>query len=390
MFNSIRKFFDAAPEGTPSIASLMASQGRVNTGPIQAQPDNDREPPKEAAAPSEAPKSAETATSKSKEEPASQAPAAAVSQQSSDEPQKEVSLEEVLKKHQPDAVLKALGYGEKSVGFLANRKEINEKMIDFFEHWEAKNGDVTEYLRDMTTDYTKMSPEEVMKRQLQAEYPNLSEKHIEALYKAQVHDAYKLDSSLYSEEEYEQGRLLLEAVASKHREKFIQEQQQRMLDKPVAPPSKEQIIASLHEEMQAERKAGVDEFMKAYSEAEEIKNIIANKKFVIGEGEDAFNYSLENPEEILKGIYDSETWVSRVAPDQKPNWQLQALFNVIASDPQFLKKLGDHYKTIGGKSALAPIENASVPTTAAPAASDPAPKSPAAAMAKGGKMVSGG
>lgn len=391
MFNSIIRFFDAAPD-TPSIASLMATQGRLTTGSTQAehQPDINREPPKEAAASSEPPKSAETATSKGKEEPATQAPAAAVSQPPTVEPQKEVALEEVLKKHQPDAILKALGYGDKSVGFLAKRKEINEKMIDFFEHWEAKNGDVTEYLRDMTTDYTKMSPEEVMKRQLQAEYPGLTAKHIDALYKAQVHDAYKLDSSLYSEEEHEQGRLLLEAVASKHREKFIQEQQQRMLDKPTPQPSREEIAQEIFQLQESERQVNSETYTKAAQEAEIVKDILANKKLVIGEGEDAFTYTMDAPEEVLKGIWDQETYMKRVSNGESPNWNLQVLFHVMATDPQFFKKLGDHYKTVGGKAAIAPIENASMPSTATPASSEQAPKSPAAAMAKQGRLVSGG
>lgn len=391
MFNSIIRFFDAAPD-TPSIASLMATQGRLTTGSTQAehQPDINREPPKEAAASSEPPKSAETATSKGKEEPATQAPAAAVSQPPTVEPQKEVALEEVLKKHQPDAILKALGYGDKSVGFLAKRKEINEKMIDFFEHWEAKNGDVTEYLRDMTTDYTKMSPEEVMKRQLQAEYPGLTAKHIDALYKAQVHDAYKLDSSLYSEEEHEQGRLLLEAVASKHREKFIQEQQQRMLDKPTPQPSREEIAQEIFQLQESERQVNSETYTKAAQEAEIVKDILANKKLVIGEGEDAFTYTMDAPEEVLKGIWDQETYMKRVSNGESPNWNLQVLFHVMATDPQFFKKLGDHYKTVGGKAAIAPIENASMPSTATPTSSEQAPKSPAAAMAKQGRLVSGG
>jgi hypothetical protein len=51
-----------------------------------------------------------------------------------------------------------------------------------------------------------------------------------------------------------------------------------------------------------------------------------------------------------------------------------------------LIELAKHYKAIGGKKAVEPIENASVPNGAKPAMSEAAPSSPAAAMAKFGKL----
>ena len=124
----------------------------------------------------------------------------------------DLNWQEVLRNQQPDTVLKELGFDDKMVSFLKDTKELDPKMINFFHHWKV-NGNINEYLKELNTDYENMTSEEVMRHQLRREYPKASEKALNALYKKEIVEAYKLDPDNYTEEEVEMGKLLLEAKA---------------------------------------------------------------------------------------------------------------------------------------------------------------------------------
>jgi len=92
-----------------------------------------------------------------------------------------ISWQEVLKQQQPDTVLKELlGVDDTKLGFIKELQELDPKMVAFLNTWKS-NGDVTAYLREMTTDYSKMSSEDMMRCQLTHQYPEASEQAIEAL-----------------------------------------------------------------------------------------------------------------------------------------------------------------------------------------------------------------
>lgn len=191
---NIRKFFEAdAPVqtgGFASIAEAMARQGVKNeTENVVATPINIPEKKEEPKA--EEPTVAATAdVSSGGEQVIPDTPSQPkVEEQIPQEPQKvaaeqvkQPTLQEVLKSQQPDAVLKALGLSDKEIGLLNELKGFDkvDYFANFVREWKA-NGNVNGYLKELTTDYGKMSAEDLMRHQLQAEYPKATPQQLEAL-----------------------------------------------------------------------------------------------------------------------------------------------------------------------------------------------------------------
>lgn len=398
---SIIKFFDTgapdsgAASAAPSIASLMAKSGIVNSSdtPV-ATPISIPEKKEETAqtAPAIVPaESAKTEAPAATVTPESPKPAEAVIPQK-EETAKIPSWQEVLKSQQPDTILKELGFDDKTVGFLKGKKGIDEKLLNFYSHWESNNGDVTKYLKELTTDYSKMPAEEVMRHQLREEYPKATEKQIDALFKKQVLDAYKIDPNLYTEEEVAEGRLLIEAIADKHRDKLVADQQNFLLPKP-----SEKTAEPDHQELA--RQQEVQEYQKYMQEHSYTKSLFTNNKITLGEGEEAFNFPV-NPLEISEILFDSNKWaesffVTNEMPDGSkkylPDVEKQYLVAaIIKHGKSFLDEYAKHSRALGAKAAIDPLENLTPPTGGQPAKAEGAPTSAAAAMAKGGRIVSGG
>lgn len=402
---SIIKFFDTnAPDtGTasaaPSVASLMATKGVINSSdtPV-ATPIDITEKKEETAKPAPASVPAESAKI--------EAPAATATPESPKPkeetnipaPQKEEgtkapSWQEVLKSQQPDTILKELGFDEKTVGFLKGRKGLDEKMIGFFDHWEKNNGDVTKYLRELTTDYSKMPAEEVMRHQLREEYPKATEKQLDALFKKQVLDGYKIDPNLYTEGEIEEGRLLLDAVADKYRDKLAENQQNFLFPKPVEKSADE---PDLQEQARQQEMQEYESYMTQHSYT---KNLFANNKIVIGEGEEAFSFPVK-ASELSEMLFDSAKWAENFftiteMPDGSKKYIADVEKQFITSaflkyGKSFLDEYAKHYRALGAKGFIDPLENAAPPIGGQPAKADAAVTNPAAAMAKGGRIVSGG
>lgn len=404
----IRKFFDPATEGEQggsgaqeqggSIASLMAKYGtQTSTGEPLSTPIVINQEPKVTPEPAQEPAPAETAT---QPPPAETANDETPTQQPAVEPTPEPtpqavaaevkppSLQEVLKQHQPDAVLKELGYDDKVVG-LAKKLAENPKMTALFNHWES-NGDVGAYLKALQTDYSKMPAEEVMRHQLKQDYPKASEAAINALYKEEIVERYKLDPDKYSEEEIENGRLLLDAKADRYRDSLIENQQTFLLPKPPEPKAVEP--DNRNQAVQQE----VEVYKSKVAGDPYTRDIIANKGISFGEGEDKFFYPLADPGEIIDTVYDSDKWTHALfdvsgQDDKKiltPNVKNQVLIGLVAKHGEaFLTAYAKHYKSIGGKAAIVPIDNASQPNQNAASQSTPGYTTPAAAMAREGRLT---
>lgn len=220
-----------------SIAELMATQGvKSQGGDMVATPININRQAEEVKP--QATEQAQETTTATVEETQSQ-----VQEQVEEQPkvvetaketvveqQPQLSWQEVLKQQQPEQVLSELGY-DKSTIELTKEIANNEKMLAFYKHWK-ENGNVKDYLKEIETDYSKMPAEEVMRHQLRQEYPNATERQLEILYKKEVVDKYQLDVNQYTEDEVEEGRLLLEAKADKFRNDLITNQSKFLLPEP--------------------------------------------------------------------------------------------------------------------------------------------------------------
>ena len=393
-----RKFYEAdapvATGGGVNIAALMATQGVMNNtdNPV-AKPIEITEKKEEPTATETAP--AATATTDTKVETAnSETPspttevAPVQEPQKAAEPVKQPTWQEVLKSQQPDSVLKELGFDEDKLKFVKEVKELDPKMVAFLQTWQ-NGGDVTAYLREMTTDYKSMPAEEVMRHQLRQEYPTASDAQLEALYKREVVKAYNLDST--DDDEVSEGKLLLDAKADRYRADFIKNQDSKLLPKPQEKSLEPDPAIAAREQM-------IENVTKQFNEDSYTKNVLATNQISIGEGEEKFNFPVDSKALIdlaINGDTTGELMFNKVESNGQVNYLPKSDHQILVATVQkygmsFINELIKHSKSLGGKSAIEPIENAKIISADNSSKAEGAPKTAAEAMAKGGTLNSGG
>lgn len=401
----IRKFFDAAiaepatQVSTNNIAALMAKQGVKNEGegmvaqPIILSPEKKEEPQKVT----ETPPVETTNVASNPEKVASEPPKPTiepvkVEAAKEPEPTKAPSWQEVLRQQQPDTVLKELlGLSDKEVGILNEVKGFDK--VDYFTNFLKawKEGKGNDYLREWTTDYSKMSAEEVMRHQLRQEYPKATPTQLDILYRNKVVNAYNLNSE--DETEQTEGKLLLEAEADKYRDSFIKNQQGYLMPSPpppqVAEPDNSEQLRQ--KELEAYKSSILD---NPYS-----KEVFTNNKISIGEGDEKFSYNV-NAKDIQDILFDTDKWAENFfLIENKPDGTKQYVPDVekqifvatyLKYGKSFLDEYAKHLMSLGGEKALKPIKNASEPDKNTPSPADAAPSSVAEAMARSGRVNYGG
>jgi len=394
----IKKFYDAdvadagggeaaVAEPVMTAAQAMAQHGKKsdeNSGdvaPIEI-------PEKKEEAKKEEPVTAATATSEvPKEEAKAETPKAEVQAEEAKkeetqpivaEAPKVPTLEEVLKTNQPDTVLKALGFDDEKVALVQELKDVDPKVVGIIQAW--KSGQLGEYVKELSNDYSKMEAEEVMRHQLRVEYPKANQRQLDILYKKEVVDAYNLDSDY--PDEVEEGKLLLGAKADKYRDSFISNQDKYLMPKP--PEPKAEVVPDNSAELKA--KENVEKYVKEIENDPYTKDIIANKKITLGEGEEKFSYPVDYSS-LIGNLTDGEKWVSVMYDKDTgaPRISHQLLIAAVAEyGMEFLDAYAKHFKGLGAKEVVEPIDNASPADKSTPAKSDPLPTSAAQAMAKSG------
>lgn len=198
-------------------------------------------------------------------------------------------------------------------------------VVEFYE----KTGDITPYLQAKSVDFTKMSDEEIMRRDLREQYSELSDKAFDKLFKQEVLDKYKLDADEWGEDEAELGRELLKVQASKSREKYLEWQKNFQAPEP------------------AQVEDNTQELLKQFEESvrnhEVTRHVLDAKKISIKSGEDEFHYELPNADSLVdmtvdndkffsqfaqaEGQLDYNKWYKTVAYSQNPEMFEKALIN---------------------------------------------------------------
>lgn len=389
---TIRKFFDTAAVDTGggvNVANLMATHGKMNAEevPVVTLGNSDTEQKQTQTEGSGTPVATtndqqtnveakpETQT-QTTEQVVTQAPEKAVTET------KAPSLQEVLRQHQPDSVLKELGFDDSMVGFVKDLKELDPKMVAFLNTWKS-GGNVEGYLKELTTDYSKMPAEEVMRHQLRQEYPKASDKALDALFKREVLAKYNLDS--VDEMEAEEGRLLLEATADRYRDDFVKKQQDFLLPKP--PEAKAAVVDDTAIRQQQE----VEAYKAKITGSEYTKGILATRQISVGEGDEKFNFPVD-PQELVDTLIDGEKWAANLYnEDGSPKLEHQYLVAAVAKyGTKFLKEYANHFKSLGGKTVVETLDNAKPAGEQTQTTTQYAPKNPAEAMARQGIFNSGG
>jgi len=389
----------AETQSTPSLAEIMAKSGVQNSGNMVATPANTES--------TEKPTETETtpaaiATEAKVEEVIAETPTPTEVVETTPTPQiveakePQTTWQEVAQK-QPNEVFKALGIDDKVVDFISDLKELDPKMVAFLNTWKT-GGDVTGYLREMTTDYNKLSAEEMMRHHIRQSYPKADERQLEILYRTKVVNAYNLNSD--DPDELEEGKLLLEAEAEQFREKYIESQKEFLLPKPQEAKAAS-VQDNTEQVKQAEAERKFNEMYKSQVDNNALtKNIIANKVLSVGDGETKFNFPVE-PNEVIDVLYNNgDKWQNAMwektidengNTSLKPKVEHQLLVATVAKYGMgFIEKIKEHYTSLGANKVIAPIENAKIPENQTGSQSAPAPKTAAEAMAMKGRINSGG
>jgi hypothetical protein len=378
---NIRKFYEAdqAEGGSQepvSIAAMMAKEGTMSHSEKLQMPSVGRGEEPKAAEPTPVETTNVENVAQGESEPPISANVGAY-----ELPQ----WQEVLKQQQPEAVLKELGYDDSAVGFLKELKDVDPKMVEFFNIWKSDKENLKYYLEEITTDYEQMSSEDVMRRQLREEYPKATERQLDVLFRKEIVERYNLDSM--DEDLVEEGKLLLDAKAESYREKLMQQQEEIQLPQYVNSASES--------EMRAQQE--FENYKQNLISNQLTQELMQNKRLTIGEGDEKFSYNLTNPNNIVNNLFDSNAWANKLFDIQKdsqgnevfvPNVEKQLLVSAILEDHKgFMKEMAKYYKSLGGKATIDSLENASPAGGAAPSKPASEPKTPAEWMAKSGRLV---
>ncbi len=391
----IKKFYDAeatettgaAPAAEPvTIASLMATKGNMNTETIGATQIENTETNEEPVTTQESTPAVPAIESPAATQEPIETPAAVVPVFGAKPPvaepevQNTTTWQEVLKSQQPESVLKELGF--------------DDKMVAFLNHWKT-NGNVNEYLKELSTDYATMPAEDVMRHQLRREYPKANDRQLEVLYRNEIVEKYKIDPDVYSESEIEEGKLLLEAKADKYRDDLSANQSKFLIPPPPEklPDAPDPKIA----EAQEKQKAEDQRYIQHMGSDPYIREVLSSNKLKIGDGDSAFSFPIDVAEvsdilingsafyEAMNDVKrDSTGAITEVTPKAKHQFLVAA---VTKYGEKFIEEYGKHQRALGGKQTIEPIENASAPDKSNISKSVVTGTSAAAMMAKEGRVV---
>lgn len=383
---NIRKFYDAEPEaanqggGEPeSIASLMAKQGKMSheNSPVVPRVEAKSEPKSEAKVQEPTPVEPTKESQEPKAEPEAQKIA-------KEEPQAN-QWQEVLRQQKPEAILKELGFNEDAVSLLSELKEVDPKMVKFINTWKTNGDGIKDYLKEMSTDYSKMPSEDVMRHQLREEYPKATDKQLDVLFRKEIVEKYNLDSM--DDDLVEEGKLLLDAKAEMYREKLIQKQQEYLL------PQYDQKADDSEQLAQQE----FENYKNNLLGSQLTQDVMQNKRLSIGEGDEKFNYPISDPNSVVNNLLDTNAWANKLFDIQKdangneqfvPNIEKQLLISAILEDHKgFLREMSKYYKSLGGKATIDSLDNPSPVGGSAPSKPATEPKSPAEWMARNGRLA---
>lgn len=362
-----------ATNAPPNVAELMAKNGVKTDSDSDVVPDIKIEATAPIPPTTEAPKPAKEA------ETAPPAPVEAAKVEkaptptppSEATPPRPVDWKDELRKADQAEILKELGF--------------DDKMVGFFNKWRT-DGNIAEYIQAVSVDYSKMTPEQLMKYQLTQEFPEFSPEDLEELYQAKIIDAYKLNPEVFSETEVKRGKLVLAADVKKVRADLVQKQQDYILSaKPPAPT-----VDTQAQQRETEMKEQTDRYMASLNGNPVTKELLANKRLVLGEGENAFNYEVSDPQKVVSILQNPEIYYKHVfQEDGSPMVDKHLFIAAAAIDHKGLQnELIKFGVSLGHKRAIEQMENAQKPTGELSSAGE-GPLTPAQALKRGGVITHG-
>ena len=216
-----------------------------------------------------------------------------------------------------------------------------------------KTGNLTPYLEATSVNYSEMSDEAIMRRDLEQANPTLSKGAIERLYTREIVNKYSLDEDRFDEDEVELGKELLAADASKLRDKYVDEQKNF-----TQPVNETEDTETVNQEEQ------LSKWTDTVSSHETTKDVMDNKRILISYGDDKFSYEVENPESLQEMTIDNNKFFDLFKND-KGDVDFDKWYRVLAyaTDPEvYDSSLISHGQELGQEKVVADLKNPTAPT----------------------------
>lgn len=220
-----------------------------------------------------------------------------------------------------------------------------KQAVEYYE----KTGDLTPYLQAKTVDFQGMTDEEVMRRNLREQYPEVSEKAFDKLFKKEIIEKFKLEDGEWDEDEAELGRELLKAEAGKIRNKYIDWQKQFQAPEPEVTKEQEAIAEAYKK------------FEESVKTSEFTKQVLESKRIAIKTGDDEFNFEVNQPDALVEMTLNNDKFFAQFANDNGQldyaRWYKTAAYS---QNPElFEKSLINYGKAIGRNEVTKEIKNPS-------------------------------
>ena len=216
-----------------------------------------------------------------------------------------------------------------------------------------KTGNLTPYLEATSVNYSEMSDEAIMRRDLEQANPTLSKGAIERLYTREIVNKYSLDEDRFDEDEVELGKELLAADASKLRDKYVDEQKNF-----TQPVNETEDTETVNQEEQ------LSKWTDTVSSHETTKDVMDNERILISYGDDKFSYEVENPESLQEMTIDNNKFFDLFKND-KGDVDFDKWYRVLAyaTDPEvYDSSLISHGQELGQEKVVADLKNPTAPT----------------------------
>lgn len=209
------------------------------------------------------------------------------------------NLDEELKKVDRKELLKKLG--------------VNDFTIEMDEHI-ANGGDASDYISKRGTDWSKISDEDLVKSDLKNFYGDISLQQVDRLYSKKYNQ-----QDLDSDEDKEDGLLLMRAEAKKIRDVKISEQQNFKIPSAIPVVNNQTNDDEKQRQVAEVQRRQFESTVQWYNEQEATKKLIESKRVAISLGDmGSFNVAIDKPENLMRPILDNETWqrVTSVNPGE--------------------------------------------------------------------------
>lgn len=256
------------------------------------------------------------------------------------------NLDEEIRKANPKELAKKLGFSD----FLIDMNE-----------YQQKGGKVEDFFNAKGIDYNKVSDEDLIKDDLQKQYPEFTPEKINKLFNAK----YGV-TDLDTEDSKEQKELQLEADGYLKRQQKIQQQQQFKI--PETPILHTDEAYEQWKQEQSSRPKLIEEARNYFLQHEATKNLHESKRVTVsvGEGVAPFNFKIEKPELITQTLVDDGSTWQRLTSTKtgEPDVPKRQLLALIANNPQkFVQDIYNYGQQMGERKKVTEGQNAQRVTT---------------------------